>query len=124
MNEDLLSFPIAVKSVMSHMKQDMKDDWFSDSLNYADLYKSDDNLIKTIRSNLEIGHGQYIAGDKHIYDVPKANHGLRYSLKTDFYDRFLYQAICSYLIKHYDPLLSNRVFSHRYNKYRDKIIKS
>ena len=120
MDEQLLTFPIDVKAVMAHMKQDMRDDWFGDSIKYEDLYQDKDSLLKTVRCNLEFGHGQYLPGDKQVYDVPKTAHGLRYTLETDFYDRFLYQAICSYLIKYYDPLLSNRIFSHRYSKYRSK----
>lgn len=119
-NEQLLTFPINVKATLAHMKQDMRDDWFSDTLKYEDLFSVPKDLIDTIRTNLELGHGQYVAGTKNIYDVPKASHGLRYSLEIDFYDRFLYQAICSYLIPYYDPLLSTRVLSHRYNKHRSK----
>jgi len=102
------------------MKQDMRDDWFSDSLKYEDLYSAPNDLIETIKLNLELGHGQYNGSEKKIYDVPKIAHGLRYSLETDFYDRFLFQSITSYLIPFYDPLLSNRVLSHRFNKYRNK----
>jgi hypothetical protein len=51
------------------------------------------------------------------YDIPKRALGLRYTLELDFYDRFLYQAICTFLIPYFDPLLSNRVFSHRFNKH-------
>ncbi|WP_219625473.1 hypothetical protein, partial [Vibrio parahaemolyticus] len=64
--------------------------------------------------------GNYESGDRALYDVPKRALGLRYTLETDFYDRFLYQAICTYLIPYFDPLLSNRVFSHRFNKHGKK----
>ena len=69
---------------------------------------------------MDINHGEYKSGHKATYDVPKRALGLRYTLELDFYDRFLYQAICSYLIPFFDPLLSNRVFSHRFNKYGRK----
>ena len=38
-----------------------------------------------------------------------------YGLETDFFDRFVYQAICSFLIPYYDKLLSHRVLSYRYD---------
>jgi hypothetical protein len=117
---DLLTFPIDVDAVLSHMRQDLKDDWFFDPFNYLDLFKDRDSLIDVINESLHTGHGHYETGSRQVYDVPKASLGLRYSLEVDFYDRFLYQAICSFLIPYFDPLLSNRVFSHRYNKFRSK----
>lgn len=117
---DLLTFPIDIDAVLSHMRQDLKDDWFFDPLNYDDLFKDKTSLISTINEALQAGHGHYETGTRQIYDVPKASLGLRYSLEIDFYDRFLYQAICSYLIPFFDPLLSNRIFSHRYNEFRSK----
>ncbi|MCH8531611.1 MAG: RNA-directed DNA polymerase [Saccharospirillum sp.] len=117
LDENLLAFPINIGATLKHLRQDMKDDWFYDSVRYEDLLSSGKNLHEILSQNLEINHGEYKAGHKAIYDVPKRALGLRYTLELDFYDRFLYQAICSYLIPYFDPLLSNRVFSHRYNKY-------
>lgn len=118
--ENLLAFPINVKTTLKHLRQDMKDDWFYDAVRYEDLLSNGANLNAVLSQNLEINHGEYKSGDKVIYDVPKRALGLRYTLEIDFYDRFLYQAICSYLIQYFDPLLSNRVFSHRFNKYGKK----
>tara|TARA_R110002095_G_scaffold150072_4_gene129655 strand:+ start:6205 stop:7848 length:1644 start_codon:yes stop_codon:yes gene_type:complete len=115
--ENLLAFPINERATLKHLRQDMKDDWFYDAVRYEDLLSNSKNLRKILSQNLEINHGEYKSGHKTIYDVPKRALGLRYTLEIDFYDRFLYQAICSYLIPYFDPLLSNRVFSHRYNKY-------
>ncbi|HFD32378.1 MAG TPA: RNA-directed DNA polymerase [Gammaproteobacteria bacterium] len=95
----------------------MKDDWFYDAVRYEDLLSNADNLNEILSKNLDINHGKYETGHKATYDVPKRALGLRYTLELDFYDRFLYQAICTYLIQYFDPLLSNRVFSHRYNKH-------
>jgi hypothetical protein len=115
--ENLLSFPINESATLKHLRQDMKDDWFYDAVRYEDLLSNGKNLHEILSQNLEINHGEYRSGHKALYDVPKRSLGLRYTLEIDFYDRFLYQAICSYLIPYFDPLLSNRVFSHRYNKY-------
>lgn len=117
MSDNLLAFPIDIEATLKHLRQDMKDDWFYDAVRYEDLLTNGKNLKEILTTNLEINHGEYIAGHKAIYDVPKRALGLRYTLELDFYDRFLYQAICTYLIRFFDPLLSNRVFSHRYNKY-------
>lgn len=117
MDENLLAFPINVGATLKHLRQDMRDDWFYDAVRYEDLLSNGKNLHEIISINLERNHGEYKSGPKAIYDVPKRALGLRYTLELDFYDRFLYQAICTYLIPYFDPLLSNRVFSHRYNKY-------
>ncbi|MEQ5768493.1 RNA-directed DNA polymerase [Halomonas sp. H33-56] len=115
--KNLLAFPINIRATLKHLRQDMRDDWFYDAVRYEDLLSNRRSLHEIITQNLEINHGEYKSGHKAIYDVPKRALGLRYTLELDFYDRFLYQAICSYLIPYFDPLLSNRVFSHRYNKY-------
>jgi len=115
--DNLLAFPINERATLKHLRQDMKDDWFYDAVRYEDLLSNGKSLRAILSQNLEINHGEYKSGHKVIYDVPKRALGLRYTLEIDFYDRFLYQAICSYLIPYFDPLLSNRVFSHRYNKY-------
>lgn len=120
MDKNLLSFPINYKLVLKHLHQDMRDDWFYDAVRYQDLLTNEKSIIKIMSENLEINNGEYHAGHKSIYDVPKRTLGLRYTLELDFYDRFLYQSICTYLIQFFDPLLSYRVFSHRYNKYGDK----
>ena len=117
MSEELLAFPIDVKKTLKHLRQDMKDDWFYDAVRYEDLLSNAKNLNEILSKNLDINHGKYETGHKATYDVPKRALGLRYTLELDFYDRFLYQAICSYLIQYFDPILSNRVFSHRYNKH-------
>lgn len=115
--EYLLAFPIDIAATLKHLRQDMKDDWFYDAVRYEDLLTNSKDLLKVLTENLEFNHGVYKSGDKAVYDVPKRALGLRYTLEIDFYDRFLYQAICTFLIPYFDPLLSNRVFSHRFNKY-------
>ena len=117
MDENLLAFPINYRATLKHLRQDLKDDWFFDTVRYEDLLSNTRNLHEILSKNLEENHGEYKSGHRTMYDVPKRSLGLRYSLETDFYDRFLYQAICTYLIPYFDPILSHRVFSHRYNKH-------
>ena len=117
---DLFAFPISIKATLAHLRQDMRDDWFPDPLLYKDLFDRPSNLREVLCTLLLDGNGQYPAKSRSAYDIPKASHGLRYSLETDFYDRFMLQAICSYLMPYIDPLLSNRVLGHRYDPDRQK----
>lgn len=112
-----LSFPVDCDAVLKHLKQDMRDDWFTDVIFYRDLFAAKGNLQRVLADLLAEGNGQYPGQARQLCDVPKKGIGLRYALETDFYDRFVYQAICSFLIKYYDPLLSARIFGHRWNKY-------
>lgn len=114
----ILAFPINVEAVLLHLFQDMRDDWFPDALQHRDLFSNKVGLGEILDTLLLEGNGQYKGAERRICDIPKKGHGIRYSLETDFYDRFIYQAICSYLIPFYDPLLSHRVLGHRYNKHR------
>lgn len=113
---ELLSFPINVDAVLRHLQQDMRDDWFIDVLRHRDLFTNKSNLSEVLDALLREGNGLYPGAERRVYDIPKKGLGIRYSLETDFYDRFIYQAICSYLIGYFDPLLSPRVLGHRYNK--------
>ena len=115
----LLAFDIDVDAVLQHLKQDMRDDWFIDVMQHKDLIENKHFLHENLQSLILDGNGQYLGSKRTVYDIPKKGIGLRYSLETDFYDRFIYQAICSFLIPFYDPLLSHRVLGHRYNKKRE-----
>lgn len=114
-SEGVLSFPIDCDAVLKHLKRDMRDDWFCDVLFYKDLFANKNDLQQVVMAILEEGNGQYVGLERKIYDIPKNSLGIRYSLETDFYDRFVYQAICTFLIGYYDPILSHRVFGHRLN---------
>ena len=114
----LLAFPIDIDAVLQHLLQDMRDDWFVDPIQHRDLFTNKEQLRIVLHELLLEGNGQYKGAMRSIYDIPKKGLGIRYSLETDFYDRFIYQAICSFLIPYYDPLLSHRVLGHRYNKKR------
>ncbi|WP_192564761.1 RNA-directed DNA polymerase [Pseudomonas gozinkensis] len=115
---DLLTFDIDIDAVLQHLAQDMRDDWFFDVIQHRDLFENKKYLHDNLQKLILDGNGKYIGAKRTVYDIPKKSIGLRYSLETDFYDRFVYQAICSFLIPFYDPLLSHRVLSHRYNENR------
>ena len=40
MNGQALGFPINFEGVLRHLRQDMRDDWYFDCLQYDDLFKS------------------------------------------------------------------------------------
>lgn len=111
--QGILSFPIDCDSVLKHLKQDMRDDWFQDALTYSDLFANKNSLQEVVAKILDEGHGQYVGISRQLRNIPKKGLGVRYALETDFYDRFIYQSICSFLIQFYDPALSHRVLGHR-----------
>lgn len=116
---ELLAFAIKADAVLQHLNQDMRDDWFVDVIQHRDLFASKSELYETLKNLLSEDNGRYLGSERKAYDIPKKGLGIRYSLETDFYDRFIYQAICSYLMPFFDPLLSHRVLGHRYNKNRN-----
>lgn len=109
-----LGFPIQFELVLKHLRQDMRDDWYFDCLQYDDLFKDPDEAKHIIMSLLQEGNGVYRGTRSVVRNIPKKGYGERYGLETDFFDRFVYQAICSFLIPFYDPLLGHRVLSYRH----------
>lgn len=110
-----LGFPIQFDLVLRHLRQDMRDDWYFDCLQYQDLFKAPNEAKRTMISLLQEWNGVYCGARSFVRNIPKKGYGERYGLETDFFDRFIYQAICSFLIPHYDKLLSHRVLSYRYD---------
>lgn len=109
-----LGFPINFDLVLKHLRQDMRDDWYFDCLQYDDLFKNSDEAKRIIISLLQEWNGIYRGTRSIVRNIPKKGYGERYGLETDFFDRFVYQAICSFLIPFYDKLLGHRVLSYRY----------
>ncbi len=109
-----LGFPVQFDLVLKHLRQDMRDDWYFDCLQYDDLFKDPAEAKRTIISLLQEWNGIYKGTRSVVRNIPKKGYGERYGLETDFFDRFVYQAICSFLIPFYDPLLGHRVLSYRY----------
>ncbi|MFK2901615.1 RNA-directed DNA polymerase [Dyella jejuensis] len=93
----------------------MRDDWYFDCLQYDDLFNAPDEAKRIIISMLQEWNGVYAGTRSVVRNIPKKGFGERYGLETDFFDRFIYQAICSFLIPYFDKLLGHRVLSYRYN---------
>ncbi|MDX1751095.1 MAG: RNA-directed DNA polymerase [Methylophaga sp.] len=115
LNGQALGFPVQFDLVLKHLRQDMRDDWYFDCLQYDDLFKNPAESKRIIISLLQKWNGVYSGTRSVVRNIPKNGYGERYGLETDFFDRFVYQAICSFLIPFYDPLLGHRVLSYRYN---------
>jgi len=114
LNGQALGFPVQFDLVLKHLRQDMRDDWYFDCLQYDDLFKSPAEAKQIIILLLQEWNGVYKGTRSVVRNIPKKGYGERYGLETDFFDRFVYQAICSFLIPFYDPLLGHRVLSYRY----------
>lgn len=114
LNGQALGFPVQFELVLKHLRQDMRDDWYFDCLQYEDLFKSPAEAKRIIISLLQEWNGVYKGTRSVVRNIPKKGYGERYGLETDFFDRFVYQAICSFLVPFYDPLLGHRVLSYRY----------
>ncbi|MBP2299243.1 RNA-directed DNA polymerase [Azospirillum picis] len=110
-----LGFPIQFDKVLLHLRQDMRDDWYFDCLQYDDLFSAPDEAKRIIISLLQEWNGTYCGTKSVVRNIPKKGYGERYGLETDFFDRFVYQAICTFLIPYFDKLLSHRVLSNRYD---------
>lgn len=110
-----LGFPIQFDLVLRHLRQDMRDDWYFDCLQYQDLFNDPNEAKRIIMSLLQNWNGVYCGTRRVLRNIPKKGYGERYGLETDFFDRFIYQAICSFLIPYFDKLLSHRVLSYRYD---------
>lgn len=114
LNGQALGFPVEFDLVLKHLRQDMRDDWYFDCLQYDDLFKDSAEAKRIIISLLHEWNGEYRGTRSVVRNIPKKGYGERYGLETDFFDRFVYQAICSFLIPFYDPLLGHRVLSYRF----------
>lgn len=110
---ELGAFSPDITKVIRQLKQDMKDDWYPDSLGYEDMLKPEvaaGILVETFEEN----HGLFIPEGRIELNIPKMGFVLRYSLEMSLPDRLYYQALVSHLVPFYDPLLPNQVLNHRY----------
>jgi hypothetical protein len=100
--------------ISKQLRGDMKDDWFFDPLNYADML-NEATLEGIVQANFEKNAGLYESCERHVFNVPKPNFTLRYALETSLSDRFLYHGLVAHLVPFYDKLLGPSVYSHRYD---------
>lgn len=96
------------------LRNDLRDDWFPDPLNYTDMLGGE-TLRRLIETNIESNGGQYVPGRRTLFNIPKTGFTLRYALETGLSDRALYHGLTSELIPHYDSLIPWNAFSHRFD---------
>jgi hypothetical protein len=106
------SLAVDAETIEKQLRQDFRDDWFPDPINYSDMF-SGDVLENNISSNMSANNGEYKAGKAQLLNIPKSNFTLRYALETSLADRAIYHGLANKLLPFYDPLISWHVFSHR-----------
>ena len=75
--EDLtFGFPINLGTVLTHLKQDIRDDWFYDCLQYMDLFSDQAGSEKSLLGILREGNGRYEAQGRVLRDIPKKGLGI------------------------------------------------
>lgn len=102
-----------IREVVRQLKQDLKDDWYPDSLGYEDALNSD-VAAELLTACFEKNHGLFVPADRTELNIPKKGFVLRYSLEMSLPDRLYYQALIGQLIPYFDPLLPYQVLNHRY----------
>ena len=110
---ELGAFSPDIAEVVRQLKQDLKDDWYPDSLGYEDTLKTE-VAAELLSSCFQKNHGLYVPDDRTELNIPKKGFVLRYSLEMSLPDRLYYQALVGQLVPFFDPLLPNQVLNHRY----------
>ncbi len=110
---ELGAFSPDIAEVVRQLKQDLKDDWYPDSLGYEDALKPD-VAAELLTGCFQKNHGLYVPDDRTELNIPKKGFVLRYSLEMSLPDRLYYQALVGQLVPFFDPLLPNQVLNHRY----------
>lgn len=116
---DLGVVQVDPKALVKEIRQDLKDDWFPDSLLHEDRLKGG-KVVEAIEENVAKNNGRYMAADSEPHDIPKKGFVLRYSLETPIIDRAYYHVLCRSLLPVYDPLFGERVLSHRMNPKEER----
>lgn len=108
-----IPFDFAV--IVKQLRQDMRDEWFPDSINYEDVLDA---------TSLAVNFGKYRKSkavkynglDSQQYNIPKQGFVLRYALETSLWDRLVYQGLARHLIPYCDRQLNQCVYSHRWSR--------
>jgi hypothetical protein len=108
---------IDTKILARQLRNDLRDDWFPDPLQFGDMLNAD-ALAQLIRKNIAFHLGEYRPSARTLLNIPKTGFTLRYALETSLSDRALYQGLTAFLIPFYDRLLPWNSFSHRYDYER------
>ncbi len=113
-NIDLGLFHTDPGRLARELRQDFKDDWFPDSLNYDDRLIAE-VLRESLEKALSESDGEYVPSKGCVQNIPKKRFVLRYSMEIPFVDRAYYHSLARFVQPFFDPMLSDRVMSHRWN---------
>lgn len=109
-----------LSKAIDRLKQDIRDDFYIDSLYYADLLNWD-FLFNQLRPYFE--GKKYKACQMEAFFVPKKEFTLRQALISPFIDRIIYSAVVGVLAPKLDNAMIPNVYSARYNHYqKDQLI--
>lgn len=101
--------------VLNHLKQDLKDDWFQDPIQFSDKL-NENEIVEYFNNNIKENLGVYKPQMRIELNLPKQQGTLRYELYTNFYDRIAFHAFGLTLIENLDEFIPRRVFNHRLNR--------
>lgn len=107
-----------VPLLVKRFRQDLRDDWFPDALEYID-YLDSIEIQKSTKKYKRDGRLLYQAAPAQLVNIPKKGFTIRYGLEGVPQDRLIYQAIGTELLKSFDEYFADTVFSHRLNPEYD-----
>jgi hypothetical protein len=113
------SVKLDIKFAARQLKNDLRDDWFPDPLNFNDMLTVG-SLRTTIEANMAANDGRYVPGRRTLFNLPKPGFTLRYALETGLADRALYHGLAGYLLPVYDKLIPWNSFSHRFDYEKNR----
>jgi len=86
----VFGFDVDVNQVLRNLNSDLFDEWYYDCLNYQDLLTAKPYVVELIEEQISRGHGRYPPQPRIVRNIPKKGLPVRYSMETDFFDRFSY----------------------------------
>lgn len=99
---------------LKRLKQDLRDDWFPDFLEFRDVLENKDYFLDQLRGYTQ-SNELYEPGPAVHFDIPKPGFTIRYSSETNIIDRLIYQACVDFIAHELDKIHSASIYSHRTN---------
>lgn len=99
---------------LKRLKQDLRDDWFPDFLEFRDLFENKIYFLDQLKKYSE-SKDLYEPSPALHFDIPKPGYTIRYSSETNIIDRLIYQACVDFIAPEMDKIHSGAIYSHRVN---------
>lgn len=99
---------------LKRLKQDIRDDWFPDFLEFNDLFNDTNYFITQLKKYFN-SNDLYEPSPALHFDIPKPGFTIRYSSETNIIDRLIYQACIDFIAPELDKIHSGSIYSHRIN---------